>query len=157
MLWFEFISGLDHSFHIMSEATQDNWRHIHEDLKRLTQMFTYADKQQNEAVKKEEKKQKRIAQMELAFGIITAVLGLLSAGTNVMNFDNVKMASAFNSFIWSSTAVTRWQRAINTVGKLGRSSRLSTFKVPKGLDKITKDHIGNMQSKQKLKNFWYLS
>jgi hypothetical protein len=60
MLFFEFMSGLDHGYHVMAEAVQDHFRHIHEDMDKITRDFTYADEQQDKAVKKDEKRKKRL-------------------------------------------------------------------------------------------------
>jgi hypothetical protein len=43
MLFFEFVSGLDHGYHVMSEAIQEHFRHVHEDIDKLTRDFTYID------------------------------------------------------------------------------------------------------------------
>ncbi|KAL1797223.1 hypothetical protein ACET3X_003829 [Alternaria dauci] len=117
MLFFEFVSGLDQSFHIRSEATQDHYRHVVEDLDRLTAMFTYADEQQDEAVKKEEKKQKRIQQMELAFSIITAVFQLFSTGANILNYRPGTLTPMINKFPKAQSLANRWQRSLSTVNK----------------------------------------
>lgn len=128
MLFFEFVSGLDHSFHIRSEATQDHYRHILEDIDGLTAMFTYADEQQDAAVKKEEKKQKRIAQMELAFGIITAVFQLFTTAANIMNYRPASLTSYINRFSKSQKLAGRWQRSLSRLSnKFPKSSRLKKF------------------------------
>jgi hypothetical protein len=80
MLFFESVAGINHSFHILSEAIQDHFRHIHEDIARLTRQFTYADEQQDAAVKEEERKAKKKQRMELIINFIGIMIGLLTAG-----------------------------------------------------------------------------
>ncbi|KAI4919355.1 hypothetical protein J4E90_001488 [Alternaria incomplexa] len=127
MLFFEFVSGLDHSFHITSEALQDHYRHILEDIDALTRWFTYADEQQDAAVKKDEKKKKALAAMELAFGIITAVFQLFTTAANMANYrpdvitNWVKKVSLFNRM------ASRWQRTLESTAK----------KLPKGFAKVS--------------------
>ena len=127
MLFFEFVSGLDHSFHITNEAIQDHYRHILEDIDALTRWFTYADEQQDAAVKKDEKKKKALAAMELAFGIITAVFQLFTTGANMLNYrpdvitNWVKKVSFFNRM------ASRWQRTLASTAK----------HLPKGFAKVS--------------------
>ncbi|KAI4612478.1 hypothetical protein J4E80_007212 [Alternaria sp. BMP 0032] len=155
MMFFEFVSGLDHSFHIMSEATQDNWRHILEDIENLVKMFTYADEQQDAAAKKEAKKQRRIAQMELAFGIITAVFGLLGAGMNVLNYETTNTANVLNRFLWGQRSASFWQRSINTFTTLARNNgRLSTWRAPQKL--FNGELIGPLQKQWTIASAAYL-
>ncbi|CAN9417814.1 unnamed protein product [Alternaria alternata] len=128
MLFFEFVSGLDHSFHIRSEATQDHYRHIVEDLDRLTAIFTYADEQQDAAVKKEEKKQKRIQQMELAFSIITAVFQLFTTAANILNYRPGTLTAMFNKFPRAQSLANKWQRGLSAMSnKFPNASRLAKF------------------------------
>ncbi|CAN9195413.1 unnamed protein product [Alternaria alternata] len=128
MLFFEFVSGLDHSFHIRSEATQDHYRHIVEDLDRLTAMLTYADEQQDAAVKKEEKKQKRIQQMELAFSIITAVFQLFTTAANILNYRPGTLTAMFNKFPRAQSLANKWQRGLSAMSnKFPNASRLAKF------------------------------
>jgi len=79
MLFFEFLSGLNHAYHVIGEATQEHSRHIHGDIRQMTRDSKYADEQQDEAVKKEEKRKKQLAMLELAFGLIIALFSLLTA------------------------------------------------------------------------------
>jgi predicted P-loop ATPase len=150
MLFFESVSGLDHSFHIRSEATQDHYRHIVEDLDRLTAMFTYADEQQDAAVKKEEKKQKRIQQMELAFSIITAVFQLFTTAANILNYRPGTLTAMFNKFPRAQSLANKWQRGLSAMSnKFPNASRLAKFasrrKPGDGL--LREKSIENSQSK----------
>ncbi|KAE8843682.1 hypothetical protein PTNB73_08740 [Pyrenophora teres f. teres] len=81
MLFFEFISGLDHMYHVTNEATQDHFRHIHADIERITSTFTYADEQQMDALEKKRKKEMLQQQLELAGSIIDIVFAVVSLGT----------------------------------------------------------------------------
>ena len=79
MLFFEFMSGLDHGYHVIAGAVQDHFRHIHEDIDKITRDFTFTDEQQDEAVKKYKKRKKNLTQLEMALAIITAIFALFSA------------------------------------------------------------------------------
>ena len=137
MLFFESVSGLDHSFHIRSEATQDHYRHIVEDLDRLTAMFTYADEQQDAAVKKEEKKQKRIQQ-------------LFTTAANILNYRPGTLTAMFNKFPRAQSLANKWQRGLSAMSnKFPNASRLAKFasrrKPGDGL--LREKSIENSQSK----------
>ncbi|KAG9190448.1 hypothetical protein G6011_08536 [Alternaria panax] len=75
-------------------------------------MFTYADEQQDAAVKKEEKKQKRIQQMELAFGIITAVFQLFTTAANILNYRPGALTDWINKFPKAQNLAGKWQRGL---------------------------------------------
>ncbi|KAH6875193.1 hypothetical protein BKA58DRAFT_454051 [Alternaria rosae] len=129
MLFFEFVSGLDHSFHITSEAIQDHYRHILEDIDALTRWFTYADEQQDAAVKKDEKKKKALAAMELAFGIITAVFQLFTTAANMMNYRPDVITNWVKSFSRLNRLASRWQRSLAwTTKKLPGISKYTGIK-----------------------------
>ncbi|KAI4658712.1 uncharacterized protein J4E79_006470 [Alternaria viburni] len=137
MLFLEFVSGLDHSFHITSEALQDHWRHILEDIDQLTRMFTYADEQQEAAIKKDEKKKKALAAMELAFGIITAVFQLFTTAANIFNFRPEIINKYINEIAVFKKLGTKWQRTLSWASKSkipgsSLAKKLHSRRVPEG-------------------------
>jgi hypothetical protein len=133
MLFFEFVSGLDHSFHITSQALQDHYRHILEDIDQLTRMFTYADEQQEAAIRKDEKKKKALAAMELAFSVITAIFGLFSTGANIMNFRPERLAAFINKFATAKKLASKWQRGLKWANnkKIPGFGKLKSRRTPK--------------------------
>lgn len=92
----------------------------------MTRWFTYADEQQDAAVKKDEKKKKALAAMELAFGIIAAVFQLFSTGANMLNYRPDVITGWVKSVTRLSRLASRWQRSLAwTTKKFPKISKYS--------------------------------
>jgi hypothetical protein len=143
MLFFETMSGLDHGHHVMTEAVRDHFRHIHEDIDKITRDFSYADEQQDKAVKKDEKKKKQLAQMGMAFAIITAIFALISALAGIMALQADSVAYSLSESAAAASVVATWTRAVNTLGRLGKIGRLTTYSQP---SRVAKTQVENAQS-----------
>ena len=116
--------------------------HIHEDIRQMTRDFTYADEQQDEAVKKEEKRKKQLAMLELAFGLIIALFSLLTA------------AGAFAALAIPAEAAVAgsaagWTRALSSMsGGSASASRIISLATPgSALGKSIKSMNGKYSSK----------
>lgn len=104
-----------------------------------------------------------MAAMELAFGIITAVFGLMSAGANIFNFRPEIINKYINEISMFKKLGTKWQRTLSwaSKSKIPGSSiakKLHSRRVPEGENGgpppdpsgfLRDKSIENMQSK-----FW---
>lgn len=122
MLFFEFISGLDHMYHVTNEATQDHFRHIHADIERITSTFTYADEQQMDALEKKRKKEMLQQQLELAGSIIDIVFAVVSLGTAGAGLSTAKVAASATRLSNLSRLSGVLQRPLRFIsnGRIGR-------------------------------------
>ena len=142
MLFFEFLSGLNHAYHVIGEATQDHSRHIHGDIRQMTRDSKYADEQQDEAVKKEEKRKKQLAMLELAFGLIIALFSLLTAA-------GAFAALAIPAEAAAAGSAAGWMRALSSMsGGSASASRIISLATPgSALGKSIKSMNGKYSSK----------
>jgi hypothetical protein len=77
LLWFEFISIIDHAHHAMNKAMQDFFIELSFEVEWLATEFSYADELAADAKRKRMKK-------EMIFGIISALLLTASAVTGIV-------------------------------------------------------------------------